>query len=68
VAFAADGERLLSGGSDGTVRLWRPADGAELACFGGHGGPVLAVAWAPDGRVGYSGGSGGTLRRWPLPA
>jgi serine/threonine protein kinase len=68
VAFSADGQWLVSGGGDGSVRVWRVADGAEVHCLRGHAGAVRAVAFGPDGRVVFSGGADGTLRRWPLPA
>jgi WD40 repeat protein len=67
VAFSADGSVLVSGGADGTVRVWRPQDGEELNRFEGHTDRVQAVAISPDGRTVYSGGSDGTLRRWPMP-
>jgi serine/threonine protein kinase len=68
VAFTPDGQRLLSGGSDGTVRLWRVEDGEELRCYEGHAGKVHAVAVGPDGKTAFSGSAGGTIRRWSLPA
>jgi WD40 repeat protein len=67
VAFTPDGQRLLSGGSDGTIRLWRTDDGEELRSFDGHAGKVHAVVVAPDGKIAFSGGSDGILRRLALP-
>jgi eukaryotic-like serine/threonine-protein kinase len=66
VAFSADGTLLASGGSDHAVRVWRAADGVEVALFEDHDGPVRAVAFSPDRRFVYSGGADGTLRRWPV--
>jgi WD40 repeat protein/serine/threonine protein kinase len=67
LAFSADGSMLVSGGSDGTVRLWRAEDGEELRCLTGHQGAVRGVAVSPDGRVVFSGGVDGTIRRWAIP-
>jgi serine/threonine-protein kinase len=66
VAFSADGKLVASGGADQSVRLYRVADGMEVAVFEGHAGPVRAVAVSPDRRFVYSGGADGTLRAWPV--
>lgn len=48
-AFAPDGRRIASAGSDGCVRIWNPATGAEVGRLGGHRGAVYAIAYSPDG-------------------
>jgi WD40 repeat protein len=67
VAFSPDGQFLLSGGSDGKVRLWNANDGAELCCYDGRAGEVLSVAIPSGGRIAFLGFADGILRRWPLP-
>jgi hypothetical protein len=65
-----DGQTLiLSGGDDGTVRLWDPATGACTAVFGGHAGSVLSVAAAEldDRSVIVSAGDDLTVRVWEPP-
>ena len=61
---------IVSGGSDGTVRVWRLADGAPVGePLRGHDGTVHAVAVGalPDGTpVIVSGGDDGTVRVWRL--
>ena len=61
---------IVSGGDDGTARVWRLADGAPVGePLRGHDGGVSAVAVGalPDGTpVIVSGSSGGTVRVWRL--
>ena len=61
---------IISGSDDGTVRVWRLADGAPVGePLHGHDGRVDAVAAGtlPDGTpVIVSGGDDGTVRVWRL--
>ncbi|MEB3324629.1 MAG: TIR domain-containing protein, partial [Cyanobacteriota bacterium] len=64
VAWSGDGRRVVSGGDDGTLRLWDAASGRELAVLEGHKGRVSSVGWSGDGRRVVSGGADGTVRLW----
>jgi WD40 repeat protein len=59
---------IMSGGDDGTVRLWDLESGDALTSLTGHGGGVSAVAVGEqDGRpVVVSGGGDGMVRVWDL--
>jgi hypothetical protein len=66
VAFSPDGTRLLSGGKDGSVRLWEVETGAELRRLEGHGDLVASVAFSPDGRRALSAGYDHEVFLWDL--
>jgi len=71
VAAQPDGTPvIISGGADGTVRVWRLADGTPVGeQLPGHSGGVAtaAVGELPDGTpVIVSGGADGTVRVWRL--
>ena len=66
VAVSADGRMAVSGGSDGTVRVWDLAGDAAPRVLTGHAGPVNAVAVSADGRTAVSGSADGTVRVWDL--
>jgi WD40 repeat protein len=56
LAFAGDGQTLVSGSMDGTVKLWHVAAGQELATLEKHAGPVYALVISPDGTTLATGG------------
>src|SRR5690606_13147244 len=61
----ANGQRLVTGAGDNTVRLWDAASGAELREFRGTG-RVGAVGVDPDGRLLVTGGRNNVAQVWDL--
>ncbi len=66
VAFSPDGQRIVSGSGDNTVRLWDLKGQAIGQPFRGHQGSVYSVAFSPDGQRIVSGSDDNTLRLWDL--
>jgi len=64
LSIGEDGKTLALGLDDGTVRLWRVADGTLLRTLEGHTRSVYSVAFSPDGTVLASGSDDGTVRLW----
>jgi ABC-type lipoprotein release transport system permease subunit/WD40 repeat protein len=66
VAFDGVGERLVTGGQDGTVRLWQAdATGRELLVLRSPSGrPVTAAAVSMDGMTVVAGDADGGMAIW----
>jgi WD40 repeat protein len=65
VAFAPDGNHILTGCEDGVVRLW-DLHGNRLHKYEGHTATITGVAFSPDGRWIASSSLDRTLRLWDL--
>jgi WD40 repeat protein len=61
VAFTPDGQTLMTGSTDGTVKFWDVATGRERAAFAWGIGRVNVVAFAPDGMRAAAGGVGSII-------
>jgi WD40 repeat protein len=63
LAFSRDGNQLVSGGSDSTLRIWSVATGEHKDRMA-HKDPIYAVVFAPSGDLCYSGGWESAIRVW----
>jgi WD40 repeat protein len=50
LAFSPDSNLLVTGGEDGTVKLWDMISLRESLTLAGGGSPIVSVAFSPDGR------------------
>ena len=66
VAFSPDGQRIVSGSRDSTVRLWDLQGKPIGQPFQGHTESVRSVAFSPDGQRIVSGSGDKTVRLWDL--
>lgn len=65
VAASRDGGTVAAAANDSLIRLWRVADGAEVATLTGHTGPVTAVLFDAAGDL-TSSGPDPRVIRWDL--
>ncbi len=54
--------QVISGGADGSLRIWEVADGEEVHTWVAHKGWVTQAVWGSDAV--WSAGSDGRLRAW----
>jgi WD40 repeat protein len=66
VAVTPDGQKVVTGSADRTVKVWEMASGRLLRTLEGHKDTVYAVAVFPDGRSIVTGSADRTVRIWAL--
>jgi WD40 repeat protein len=66
VAYSPDGQFVLSGSQDYTMKLWAVATGREVRTFSGHTSFVSAVQFSPDGLFALSGSWDHSLKLWEV--
>lgn len=64
IAYVAEGDRVLTGSADKSVRLWDLDSGSLVRTFRGHDDFVSKVAVGFGGHVLASGGLDGVVRLW----
>ena len=64
VAFSPDGQRIVSGSGDETLKIWDANSGQELQTLKGHAAEVASVAFSPDGQRIVSGSRDTTVKIW----
>ena len=66
LAFSLDGQYIVSGSSDKTVKLWDVKNQVLLHTFDGHESGVNSVAFSPDAQYIVSGSSDNTVKLWDV--
>ncbi|MFN4258080.1 MAG: c-type cytochrome domain-containing protein [Gemmataceae bacterium] len=66
VSFSPNGQWVLTGSADQTLRLWQVPTGGAARRFVGHADAITALAWSGDGRRIISGSADRTVRVWDV--
>jgi len=63
-SFSPDGRWILSGGADGSLKIWNAFTGEERMTVSSHKGAMLVTAFSPNGERVAAGGDDGWVRIW----
>ncbi len=66
VAFSPDGQYVLSGSDDNTIKLWDVNTGEVIRSFEGHTDDVESAVFSPDGQYVLSGSDDNTIKLWDV--
>jgi hypothetical protein len=65
-AVSKDGKRMVSAGSDNSIKVWDVNTGKQLRQLFGHTSNIFGLAISPDGKRAVSGSADQTCRMWDL--
>lgn len=66
VAYTSDGQLLISGSKDNTIKIWQPAMGNLIRTLEGHSGAVNSLAITSDNKILVSGSEDQTIKLWEI--
>src|SRR5262249_46949343 len=66
VCWSADGQRLATGGAEGTAKVWEAVGGRELFTLKAHTNWVRSVSWSPDGQRLATANDDETVKVWEV--
>lgn len=66
LAYSGDGTSIVTGGTDGKLKLWNVGNGFCIVTFSEHSGPVTAVEFSQNKKVLVSASADGTVRAFDI--
>ncbi|HEY9633193.1 MAG TPA: WD40 repeat domain-containing serine/threonine-protein kinase [Coleofasciculaceae cyanobacterium] len=66
IAISPDGQTIVSGSNDQTIKIWQLSSGILRRTLSGHTSWISTVAISPDGQTVVSGSGDTTIKVWQL--